>query len=109
MRTAKRMGLHTVAVYSDADCNAPHVRAANAAVRIGAPAPRDSYLNVEAILAAAAQSGAQAVHPGYGFLSENAAFAEALEKRDLVWVGPPAGAMRQLGDKQGAKQLARTL
>jgi geranyl-CoA carboxylase alpha subunit len=109
MRTAKRMGLRTVAVYSDADRNAPHVRAADAAVRIGAAAPRDSYLNVEAILAAAEKSGAQAVHPGYGFLSENAAFAEALGNQDLVWVGPPAGAMRQLGDKQGARQLARAL
>ena len=109
MRTAKRMGLRTVAVYSDADCDAPHVRAADAAVRIGASAPRDSYLNFDAILAAADQSGTQAVHPGYGFLSENAAFAEALEKKNLVWVGPPAGAMRQLGDKQGARQLARTL
>ena len=109
MRTAKRMGLRTVAVYSDADHDAPHVRAADAALRIGAAAPRDSYLNVEAILDAAAQSGAQAVHPGYGFLSENAAFAEALERKNLIWVGPPAGAMRQLGDKQGARQLARTL
>ena len=109
MRTAKRMGLRTVAVYSDADLGAPHMRAADTAVRIGGPAPRDSYLNVDAILAAAEASGAQAVHPGYGFLSENHAFAEALEKKNLVWVGPPAGAMRQLGDKQGARQLARAL
>ena len=109
MRTARRMGLRTIAVYSDADRDAPHVRAADAAVHIGGAAPRDSYLNAGAILAAAEQSGAQAVHPGYGFLSENPAFAEALEKRNLIWVGPPPGAMRQLGDKQGAKRLARIL
>src|SRR3954469_2099205 len=85
MRTARRMGLRTIAVYSDADAGAPHVRAADQAVRLGGPAPRDSYLNMEALLAI----DADAVHPGYGFLSENAAFAERVLQSGRVWVGPP--------------------
>jgi geranyl-CoA carboxylase alpha subunit len=101
-RTARRMGIATVAVYSDADRDAPHVRAADSAVRIGPASPRESYLNVAAILKADADS----VHPGYGFLSENPAFAEAVITSGRVWVGPPPAAMRALGDKANAKKLA---
>ena len=106
MRTCRRLGIRTVAVYSDADWAAPHVRAADDAVRIGAgPAP-ESYLRVEAVLAAATATGAEAIHPGYGFLSESAAFASACSAAGLGWVGPPAAAMRALGDKARAKALA---
>ena len=106
MRTAKRMGLRTIAVYSDADRAAPHVRAADAAVHIGGSAPRESYLNVEAILAAAKKSGAEAIHPGYGFLSESAFFASEIEKAGLIWIGPPASAIEAMGDKANAKAIA---
>ena len=106
MRTARRMGLRTVAVYSDADRDAPHTRAADAAEYIGGSAPKDSYLNIESILAAARRCGAEAVHPGYGFLSENSAFAEAVKKEKLIWVGPPAAAIRAMGDKANAKAIA---
>ncbi|MDP3382568.1 MAG: biotin carboxylase N-terminal domain-containing protein, partial [Phenylobacterium sp.] len=88
-RTARQMGLATVAVYSDADVQAPHVREADQAVRLGPAAARESYLNVAAVLEAARVSGADAIHPGYGFLSENAEFAEAVMAAGFVWVGPP--------------------
>ncbi len=104
-RTARRMGLRVVAVYSDADVNAMHVRQADCAVRLGGPAPSDSYLNIAAIIAAAQTSGAQAVHPGYGFLAENADFAQAVVDAGLVWVGPPPAAIRAMGDKARAKHL----
>jgi len=104
-RSARRMGLRVVAVYSDADAGALHMRQADHAVRIGGPAPRDSYLSVPAILQAAQESGAQAVHPGYGFLAENAEFAQAVLDSGLVWVGPPPAAMRAMGDKARARQL----
>ena len=107
MRTAKRMGLATIAVYSDADANALHVRAADRAVHIGGSLPRESYLNIDAIVAAAGSSGAQAVHPGYGFLAENAAFAQAVIDAGLVWVGPPPQAMQSMGNKAGAKRLMK--
>jgi geranyl-CoA carboxylase alpha subunit len=106
-RTAQRMGYRVIAVYSDADAGAPHTRIADQAVRIGAAAPRDSYLNIFAIIAAAHSSGAGAVHPGYGFLAENAGFAQAVVDAGLVWVGPPAAAMRAMGDKAQAKRLMR--
>ena len=106
MRTAKRMGLRTIAVYSDADRDAPHARFADAAAHIGGSAPKDSYLNVHAILDAAKASGADAIHPGYGFLSENASFSSEIEKAKLVWVGPPSSAIRAMGDKANAKAIA---
>jgi geranyl-CoA carboxylase alpha subunit len=106
MRTARRMGLRTIAVYSDADRAAPHVRAADAAVHIGGSSPADSYLNIEAILAAARNAGADAVHPGYGFLSESEKFASAIQGNRLVWVGPPPAAIRAMGDKANAKAIA---
>jgi acetyl-CoA carboxylase biotin carboxylase subunit len=105
IRTARRMGLRTIAVYSDADANALHVQMADEAVRLG-PAPvGESYLRADVILAAAKQTGAEAVHPGYGFLSENADFAEACAAAGIVFVGPPASAIRAMGLKDRAKAL----
>ncbi len=105
-RTCRRLGIETVAVYSDADRAAMHVREADEAVHIGAAPAAESYLRVEAILAAAAQTGANAVHPGYGFLSENAGFAEAVLAAGLAWVGPPPAAIRSMGPKDEAKRIA---
>ena len=105
IRTARRMGVRTVAVYSEADAGAPHARDADEAVLIGPPPARESYLNADAILAAARQTAAEAIHPGYGFLSENAAFAEAVQAAGLVWVGPPPAAIRAMGLKDAAKRL----
>jgi propionyl-CoA carboxylase alpha chain/3-methylcrotonyl-CoA carboxylase alpha subunit len=104
-RTARQMGLATVAVYSDADAQAPHVREADQAVRLGPAAARESYLNVAAVLEAARASGADAIHPGYGFLSENADFAEAVMAAGLTWVGPQPSAIRAMGLKDAAKAL----
>ena len=98
-------GIPTVAVFSDADARAPHVSLADEAVRLGPPPPSSSYLDVERILEAARETGATAVHPGYGFLSESSTFAERVVARKLTWVGPPPGAMRSMGDKARAKQL----
>ncbi|MGE8548099.1 MAG: biotin carboxylase N-terminal domain-containing protein [Alcaligenes sp.] len=103
--TARRLGLRTVAVYSDADADAQHVRACDQAVRIGGPEPRDSYLKIDAILAAARATGAHAIHPGYGFLSENEHFARACEEAGLIFVGPPAQAIAAMGSKSAAKAL----
>jgi 3-methylcrotonyl-CoA carboxylase alpha subunit len=105
MRTARRMGLRTVAVYSDADRDARHVRLADEARRIGPPAARESYLNAEAILAAARDTGAEAIHPGYGFLSENEGFARACTNAGIVFIGPTPEAIAAMGDKSAAKQL----
>ena len=99
------MGIHTVAVYSDADAQAMHVRAADQAVRIGAGPSADSYLNIANVLAAAQASGADAIHPGYGFLAENAEFADAVLAAGLIWVGPTPESMRAMGNKAGAKRL----
>jgi 3-methylcrotonyl-CoA carboxylase alpha subunit len=105
IRTCRRLGIRTVAVFSDADRHARHVRMADTAVHIGASMPGESYLRGDAILAAAKQTGAQAIHPGYGFLSENADFADAVEAAGLVFVGPRAASMRKMGSKAGAKEL----
>lgn len=105
VRTARRMGVRTVAVYSEADERAPHVSLADEAVLIGPPAARESYLVAEKILDAAARTGAEAVHPGYGFLSENAAFAEACADAGVTFIGPPADAIRAMGEKAAAKAL----
>ena len=105
-RTCRRLGIETVAVYSDADRAAMHVREADEAVHIGAAPAAESYLRTEAILAAARETGANAVHPGYGFLSENAAFAEAVIAAGLAWVGPPPAAIRSMGPKDEAKRIA---
>ncbi len=103
--TARRLGIGTVAVYSDADRHARHVRLADEAVRIGPAPARESYLNVAAILEAARRTGAEAIHPGYGFLSENAAFAEACDAAGVVFIGPAPAAIRAMGDKAHAKAL----
>ena len=103
--TARRLGIRTVAVYSDADANAKHVAVCDEAVHIGGHAPRDSYLRWERILEAAKGTGAQAVHPGYGFLSENEAFAQACAEAGVVFIGPPPGAIRAMGSKAAAKAL----
>ncbi|MBV9883680.1 MAG: ATP-grasp domain-containing protein, partial [Sphingomonadaceae bacterium] len=105
VRTARKLGVRTVAVYSDADRHALHVREADEAVHIGPSAARESYLVGDRIIAAAKASGAEAIHPGYGFLSENADFAEAVEAAGLVWVGPKASSIRAMGLKDAAKKL----
>jgi 3-methylcrotonyl-CoA carboxylase alpha subunit len=103
--TAKRMGIQTVAVYSDADAQAKHVAACDEAIHVGGSAPKDSYLRWEAIIQAAKATGAEAIHPGYGFLSENEAFANACAQADLVFIGPPASAIQAMGLKAESKQL----
>src|SRR5437667_7472884 len=105
IRTAKGMGLRTVAVYSDADREAMHAALADEAIRIGPPPPKQSYLNIEAILDAARKTGAEAIHPGYGFLSENADFAQACADAGLIFVGPSAATIRLMGSKSAAKAL----
>jgi len=107
IRTAKRMGIKTVAVYSDADARAPHVRMADEAVRIGPPPASESYLKAELIIDACKGTGAEAVHPGYGFLSERTSFAEALEKAGIAFIGPPPNAIAAMGDKIESKKLAQ--
>ena len=106
IHTAHRMGIETVAVYSDPDANALHVREATQAVALGGAASADTYLRTDKLLAAARATGADAVHPGYGFLSENADFAQAVVDAGLTWIGPPPAAIRALGSKAGAKALA---
>ncbi|WP_027487647.1 acetyl-CoA carboxylase biotin carboxylase subunit [Allorhizobium undicola] len=106
IRTARKMGISTVAVYSDADKDAAHVRLADEAVHIGPAPSSQSYIVIDRILEAISQTGADAVHPGYGFLSENAAFAEALEKAGVTFIGPPVGAIRAMGDKITSKKIA---
>ena len=105
IKTARRMGIRTVAVYSEADANARHVRLADEAVLLGPAAARESYLVAEKILDAAKRTGAQAIHPGYGFLSENEEFAEACAAAGVVFIGPPASAIRAMGSKSAAKAL----
>ncbi|MET8040725.1 biotin carboxylase N-terminal domain-containing protein [Micromonospora sp. NPDC005215] len=105
IRTARRLGIRAIAVYSEADADLPFVAEADEAVLIGPPAPALSYRNTEAILAAAKSTGAQAIHPGYGFLSENAEFARTVESSGLIWVGPGADAITAMGDKINARNL----
>ncbi|MGZ3259586.1 MAG: acetyl-CoA carboxylase biotin carboxylase subunit, partial [Croceibacterium sp.] len=107
IRTARRMGIATVAVYSDADARAPFVRLADEAVHIGPAPAAESYLVPEKIIAACKVTGAEAVHPGYGFLSERASFGEALEVEGIAFIGPPASAIAAMGDKIESKKLAR--
>ena len=107
IKTARKMGIKTVAVYSDADRNALHVSMADEAIHIGPPAAAESYIVIEKIMDAIKQSGAEAVHPGYGFLSENPKFAKALEKAKVAFIGPPVGAIEAMGDKITSKKLAQ--
>ncbi len=107
LRTCKRLGVATVAVYSDADAGAPHVTLADEAVRLGPPPVKDSYLNVEAVLAAAKQTGADGIHPGYGLLSEKASFAIEVAAAGITFIGPPPAVLDAFGDKIKARQAAR--
>jgi propionyl-CoA carboxylase alpha chain len=107
IRTARRMGIGTVAVYSDADARSPHVRMADEAVHIGASPAAESYLLADRIVEACKATGAEAVHPGYGFLSERASFVEALEAEGIAFIGPPASAIAAMGDKIESKRIAR--
>ncbi len=107
IKTARKMGIKTVAVYSDADRDALHVKMADEAIHIGPPPAAESYIVIDKIMDAIMQSGAEAVHPGYGFLSENSKFAEALEKAGVAFIGPPVGAIEAMGDKITSKKLAQ--
>ncbi len=104
MRTARDLGYRTVAVYSEADRDMPHVAAADQAVPIGPAPATESYLAIDKIIVAARRAGADAIHPGYGFLSENAAFADACAAADLTFIGPPSEAIRLMGNKAAAKR-----
>jgi acetyl-CoA carboxylase biotin carboxylase subunit/3-methylcrotonyl-CoA carboxylase alpha subunit len=108
VRTCKRLGIPTVAVYSEADAQAPHVRDADESVLLGPAPPKDSYLNIDAVIAAIAQTGADAVHPGYGFLSEKRAFAEAVLAAGATFIGPPPAVLDAFGDKMKARGVALT-
>jgi propionyl-CoA carboxylase alpha chain len=107
IKTARRMGIATVAIYSDADAQALHVQMADEAIHIGPPAANQSYIVIDKVMQAVKDSGAEAVHPGYGFLSENAKFAEALEQAGVTFVGPPKGAIEKMGDKITSKKIAQ--
>src|SRR3954453_21699349 len=107
MRALKEMGIASVGVYSEADRSTPHVREADEAFLLGPAVPAESYLNIEKIIEVAKESGAEAVHPGYGFLAENAGFAEACEKAGIVFIGPPASAIEAMGSKTRARELMR--
>ncbi len=109
IKTCREMGIRTVAVYSDADESSPYVGQADESFHLGPASPRESYLAMEKVINAAKLSGSDAIHPGYGFLSENPRFVDEVEKAGLVFIGPPSGAIRQLGDKTSAKSIARTL
>src|SRR5581483_790089 len=109
MATCREMGIRTVAIYSEADQHAYHVRAADEAYYIGPAPSTQSYLRIDAIIDVARKSGAEAIHPGYGFLSENADFAEACEQAGIIFIGPPAAAMRLMGSKIAAKELAQSV
>ena len=106
IKTARKMGITTVAIYSDADRNALHVQMADEVVRIGPPPANQSYIVIVKVMDAIRQTGAEAVHPGYGFLSENSKFAEALEAEGVAFIGPPKHAIEAMGDKITSKKLA---
>ncbi|HZY42793.1 MAG TPA: biotin carboxylase N-terminal domain-containing protein, partial [Anaerolineae bacterium] len=105
MRACQEMGIRTVAIYSEADAHALHVRLADEAVPIGPPPPQDSYLRGDKIIAAAKHTGAQAIHPGFGFLSENADFADAVRDAGLIFIGPSGDSIRRMGSKTHARAL----
>ena len=105
IRSLKEMGIGAIAVYSEADREARHVREADEAYLLGPATPAESYLNIEKILAVAAEAGADAIHPGYGFLAENAPFARAIGETDITWIGPPAEAIEAMGSKTRAREL----
>src|SRR5689334_6097792 len=105
IRACRELGVEAVAVFSDADRASLHVREADFAVRVGPPPAAESYLNTEHIIEAAARTGAQAIHPGYGFFSENADFAREVQAAGLVFIGPPASAIQRMGDKVEARKL----
>ena len=105
MRACQEMGIHTVAIYSDVDAHALHVRVADEAVPIGAAAPQESYLRGDRIIAAAQSAGAQAIHPGFGFLSENAGFADAVRQAGLIFIGPSGESIRRMGSKTRARAI----
>src|SRR4051812_45397692 len=105
IRTCRRLGITSIAVYSDADATSPHVAAADEAAHIGASPPGESYLNIDRVLTAARATAATAIHPGYGFLSENPEFAEACESAGLIFVGPSAAVIRQMGSKTHARDI----
>jgi propionyl-CoA carboxylase alpha chain len=107
IKTARKMGIKTVAVHSEADKNALHVHMADEAVHIGPAAASESYIVIDKVMAAIRETGAEAVHPGYGFLSENPKFAEALEAAGVAFIGPPKGAIEAMGDKITSKKLAK--
>ena len=107
IRTARAMGIKTVAVYSEADARAPHVKLADESVRLGPPPASESYLKAELIIDACKATGAEAVHPGYGFLSERESFAKALAKAGIAFIGPPPKAIAAMGDKIESKKLAQ--
>ena len=107
IKTAKKMGIKTVAIYSDADKQALHVQMADEAVHIGPPPANQSYIVIENVMRAIKETGAEAVHPGYGFLSENSKFAEALEAAGVAFIGPPVGAIEKMGDKITSKKIAQ--
>ncbi|NNF89947.1 MAG: ATP-grasp domain-containing protein, partial [Boseongicola sp.] len=107
IKTARKMGIATVAIYSDADAHALHVKMADEAVRIGPPPANQSYIVIDKVMDAIRQTGAEAVHPGYGFLSENPKFAEALDKEGVAFIGPPKGAIEAMGDKITSKKIAQ--
>ena len=107
IKSARKMGISTVAIYSDADKQALHVQMADEAVHIGPPPANQSYIVIDKVMEAIRASGAQAVHPGYGFLSENSKFAEALAAEGVAFIGPPVGAIEKMGDKITSKKIAQ--
>ena len=107
IKSAQKMGIKTVAIYSEADKHALHVKMADEAVLIGPPPANESYIVIDKVMDAIRQTGAEAVHPGYGFLSENKLFAEALAREGVVFIGPPVGAIESMGDKITSKKIAQ--